>query len=108
MGRAPSNEIIIADEACSRHHCELFDRDGSWLVRDLQSRNGTRIENELLQRETVITPGQRLRVGECELVFTHDLSELCPDEAGQETDEHPTAHLPPNPTIEPEPTILGK
>lgn len=108
MGRAPANEIVITDEACSRHHCELHDRDGTWFVRDLRSRNGTRIENELLQGETVINPGQRLQVGECELVFTHDLSELCPDEVGQETDEHPTAHLPPTLlSTEPEPTILG-
>jgi len=107
LGRAPSNEIIIADDACSRNHCEIFHRDGSWFVRDLNSRNGTHIDGELLDGESLIRQGQKLQVGECELVFTHDLSEVLPDEAGPEADDHPTATLHPESNQDPEPTILG-
>ncbi|MFN8856247.1 MAG: sigma 54-interacting transcriptional regulator [Planctomycetaceae bacterium] len=107
LGRAPSNEIIITDDACSRNHCEIFHREGTWFVRDLKSRNGTLIDGELLEGEAPIRQGQKLQVGECELVFTHDLSEVSPEVAGEEVDEHPTATLNLESTQDPEPTILG-
>ena len=41
IGRAPTNQIVIKDERCSRAHAELFHSQGHWVVRDLESRNGT-------------------------------------------------------------------
>ena len=41
VGRAPTNQIVIKDERCSRCHAEVFLSQGTWTLRDLESRNGT-------------------------------------------------------------------
>ena len=35
IGRAPTNQIVIKDERCSRNHAELFMSEGHWVLRDL-------------------------------------------------------------------------
>ena len=44
IGRAPTNQIVVKDDRCSRNHAELFLSDGRWTVRDLDSRNGTLVD----------------------------------------------------------------
>ena len=40
---APTNQIVIKDERCSRCHAEVFFSQGEWTLRDLESRNGTAV-----------------------------------------------------------------
>ena len=35
IGRAPTNQIVIKDERCSRFHAEIFMTRGEWTLRDL-------------------------------------------------------------------------
>ena len=49
LGRANTNRIILKDEQCSREHAEVYYADGRWCLRDLNSLNGTRINNDALQ-----------------------------------------------------------
>jgi len=65
MGRAPGNEIVLADPHVSRVHAQLRwdDRQG-WLVTDLGSHNGTyvnghRVATAPLREGDVITVGRR-------------------------------------------------
>ncbi|MBL8869904.1 MAG: FHA domain-containing protein, partial [Planctomycetaceae bacterium] len=41
IGRGSTNAIVIPEEMCSRVHAEIADIDGSWVLKDLKSRNGT-------------------------------------------------------------------
>jgi len=41
LGRAPTNRIVLHDERASRFHAEVCAVDDGWVVRDLESRNGT-------------------------------------------------------------------
>ena len=43
IGRAPTNQIVVKDERCSRCHAEIFFSEDQWTLRDLDSRNGTMI-----------------------------------------------------------------
>ena len=43
FGRDPEVDISIDDDSVSRQHCELCWMDGAWVVRDLGSTNGTRV-----------------------------------------------------------------
>ena len=36
IGRAPTNRVVVPDDICSRHHCEIYQADGGWLLRDLE------------------------------------------------------------------------
>ncbi|HET6881132.1 MAG TPA: sigma 54-interacting transcriptional regulator [Pirellulales bacterium] len=79
IGRAPTNQVVIKDERCSRCHAELFTAEGQWVLRDLDSRNGTAINTSLIQGDQTLTPGDVIRIGNCQLAFVHDLSQAFPE-----------------------------
>ena len=70
VGSHPLNEVEVRDRTVSRFHCEVFvDREGRAWVKDLGSRNGTRV-NGVRVREAELQEGMVLRVGQLELAFT--------------------------------------
>ena len=62
LGRACEVTLPLPHPLVSRRHCELVDRDGSLLVRDLGSTNGTFVGSERIT-ESVLEHGQLLTVG---------------------------------------------
>jgi Nif-specific regulatory protein len=79
VGRAPTNQIVIKDERCSRNHAELFLTDDEWTLRDLDSRNGTVIGDQAIKGDRILQPGDVIRIGRCQLVFVHNLSQAFSD-----------------------------
>lgn len=68
VGRGTDCHIILTDPLCSRVHCVLERRDGSWWIRDTQSRNGTYVNNQKID-EAQLQPGASIRVGSAEFKF---------------------------------------
>jgi len=66
VGRVEDNTFEIAEASVSSHHCELLLRGSDVLVRDLNSTNGTFINGEKIS-ESVLKPGQVLRLGQVEM-----------------------------------------
>jgi transcriptional regulator with GAF, ATPase, and Fis domain len=81
IGRAPTNNIVLKDERCSRNHAEILVVDDQWVLRDLDSRNGTMIGESLVEGEYTLRPGDVIRVGHSQLVFVYSLSEAFSDTA---------------------------
>jgi len=79
IGRAPTNQIVVKDERCSRTHVEVFMSGGRWMLRDLESRNGTMVGNRRITEDWALTPGDIIRIGRSQLVFVHRLSEAFSD-----------------------------
>jgi transcriptional regulator with GAF, ATPase, and Fis domain/pSer/pThr/pTyr-binding forkhead associated (FHA) protein len=79
IGRAPTNQIVIKDERCSRTHVEVFMTGGQWTLRDLDSRNGTLVGNQRVIEDWPLKPGDVIRIGHTQLVFVHKLSEAFSD-----------------------------
>src|SRR5271156_3480606 len=79
IGRAPTNQIVIKDERCSRCHAEVFLSQGTWILRDLESRNGTLVGSEIVRGDCTLRPGDIIRIGQSQLAFVHDLSKAFPD-----------------------------
>lgn len=74
IGRGPDNEIRLPDPSVSRHHA-LLERDPrGWVVRDLESTNGTHHNGARVQRAS-IAPGDRLKIGAFELAVEDDAAE---------------------------------
>ncbi|TNJ28130.1 FHA domain-containing protein [Giardia muris] len=48
IGRAPSCDITLTDSFCSRRHAILYFQDGTPMIRDLDSRTGTTVNNIVL------------------------------------------------------------
>ena len=68
LGREGDVDFRVPHPSVSRCHCEVWLTDEAVLVRDLNSRNGTFIENEPVN-EAELTQGQILRVGDVELLL---------------------------------------
>jgi pSer/pThr/pTyr-binding forkhead associated (FHA) protein len=62
VGRHPSCDIVLRFAPVSGRHCELEWSEGSWFVRDLGSRNGTRVDGTRCQAQRV-SPGSILWIG---------------------------------------------
>ena len=74
IGRAPTNQIVIKDERCSRCHAEIFFSEDQWILRDLDSRNGTVIGPARVRGDHLLEAGEIIRIGQSQLRFVHDLS----------------------------------
>ena len=79
IGRAPTNQIVIKDERCSRCHAEVFLSQGEWTLRNLESRNGTAVGAQIVRGDHALAPGEIIRIGQSQLAFVHDLSQAFPD-----------------------------
>ncbi|MCA9101790.1 MAG: sigma 54-interacting transcriptional regulator, partial [Planctomycetales bacterium] len=75
IGRAPTNQVVIQDERCSRCHAEVFMAGSNWTLRDLDSRNGTAVGGRLINGDYVLTPGEIIRIGKSQLAYVNELSQ---------------------------------
>ncbi|MGA2179376.1 MAG: FHA domain-containing protein [Verrucomicrobiota bacterium] len=66
IGRVEDNMFQIAESSVSSHHCEVLLRGSDIVIKDLNSTNGTFINDEQIT-ERVLKPGQTLRLGQVEL-----------------------------------------
>lgn len=63
IGRAREATLTLPHPLVSRQHCELFEKDGMLYVKDLGSTNGTFVDNQKIEEETLLNPEQLLTVG---------------------------------------------
>jgi transcriptional regulator with GAF, ATPase, and Fis domain len=69
LGRGAPSDIRIPDRSLSGQHCRFEPAEGGgWKVVDLQSRNGTYV-NEVLVRQRLLQPGDLVRLGRVGLRF---------------------------------------
>ncbi len=68
VGRANRSDFILDAALVSRVHCRLStDACGDLSVEDLDSTNGTFVNDQRVSGRAVLSPGDRLRVGRVEL-----------------------------------------
>lgn len=68
VGRSPESDLMIPDIQVSRKHCEIEETSGGWVVRDLDSRNGTYVGG-MEVGEFVLSDGDEIRIGHATLRF---------------------------------------
>ena len=73
IGRSPYNMIVLDDSSVSGRHAQLERSGDVYRVKDLNSTNGTRVNNEIIA-EVTLRIGDRLRFGKVEARFEADLS----------------------------------
>lgn len=67
IGRAPDNDIQIDNLAVSSHHAKVYGEEGKLIIEDLNSLNGTFVNNQRIQRVTLKQSDQVL-IGKHHLV----------------------------------------
>ena len=73
IGATPENDLQIDDETVSRNHCRIFREGDHFLIRDLESTNGTFV-NRVRIREAFLKPDSTVQLGNSELRF-HPIDE---------------------------------
>ncbi|HEU5116658.1 MAG TPA: FHA domain-containing protein [Isosphaeraceae bacterium] len=63
VGRQDGCQIRISSSQVSRKHCEIFEKKGLLLVKDLGSSNGTFVNGKKIDGQQVLEPGNMLTVG---------------------------------------------
>jgi FHA domain/Domain of unknown function (DUF1707) len=64
LGRSRSCDCVVAEASVSRRHAELRREGERWLLRDLGSLNGTRVNGMRVVEEIEVHPGDRLSFGD--------------------------------------------
>jgi len=63
IGRGSQCDVRPDDTYVSQLHAKISDRNGSWVVEDLGSTNGTYLNQRKVTAPTGISPGDRIRIG---------------------------------------------
>lgn len=69
IGRHPECEFPIRQEDVSRRHAEIRFQDGGYVLYDLESTNGTYLNNERVEGMRNLLPGDRIEIGPCTITF---------------------------------------
>ncbi|MEV6286389.1 DUF1707 and FHA domain-containing protein [Kribbella sp. NPDC051770] len=70
IGRGPGATLRIADASVSRRHAELRHVGEGWMVRDLNSMNGTHLNGSRITSPTAVRAGDILQFGSILYVLT--------------------------------------
>jgi hypothetical protein len=69
MGRSRQCDVTVDDPNVSRQHAEVRPRGGSWVLNDLGSTNGSRLNGHRVEGSEVLKPGDEIEVGTTVLRF---------------------------------------
>ena len=72
IGRRESCDICLRFPNISTVHCELAYKDGYWVIRDLASTNGIKVNGERL-RFRPLRPGDRITIGKRDYIINYEL-----------------------------------
>jgi hypothetical protein len=68
IGRTPENQIRLNKPAVSRRHAQIAQSEGGYVLRDLNSENGTYVNGEKV-KDRPLADGDRVQIGTVRFVF---------------------------------------
>ena len=101
IGRQASEEGQLGQDAeISRRHARIARSNGSFVVEDLGSTNGTFVNGRRISKPEILSPGDRIQVGATTMVVQVSVPAAAPDadtrsSARMPTPEPPTETTPP-------------
>ena len=69
IGRSRQCDIVIEDPNVSRQHAEVRPRGGAWVLTDLGSTNGSRLNGRRIEHPEVVQPGDEIEIGTSVITF---------------------------------------
>ncbi len=73
LGRARANDVVLDDVAVSSQHCRIRPEGDRFVLQDLESTNGTRVNDRRVKKH-VLAEGDVVQIGETRLEFRMDTS----------------------------------
>jgi len=71
LGRHPDCDIVLDVQAVSRQHARIVRNGSDFFVEDMESRNGTYVNGEKIDKRRLLRDNDRLKI--CNLLFTFRL-----------------------------------
>ncbi len=81
LGRSPECHVTLDDPLVSREHAKIVVEGERALFRDLGSRNGSKLNGQTMLGEAELHDGDRIRLGNQELVFSRVVAPKRPGRA---------------------------
>jgi hypothetical protein len=69
IGRGEENDVVIPHASVSRHHARLMRRDGGFELMDLNSTNGSYVDDRQVRGSAFLSAGTQLRLGDIRFVL---------------------------------------
>jgi hypothetical protein len=69
IGRSRDADVVLSDENISRRHAEVRPSGGSWIVKDLGSTNGVKVNGRRIQGPQSLKPGDTIELGTSRITF---------------------------------------
>jgi FhaA, N-terminal domain/FHA domain len=69
LGRSRQCDVMLDDPNVSRTHAEVRPRGGSWVLSDLGSTNGSRLNGSRVKGSEVLKPGDEIELGTSRIKF---------------------------------------
>jgi hypothetical protein len=71
LGRGEDNDIVIPHASVSRTHARLLKRNGAYELTDLNSTNGSFVDDRQIRSSTVVSNGSQVRLGDIRFVLRY-------------------------------------
>ena len=72
IGRSRDCDVVLADDNVSRRHAEIRPSGGSWIVKDLGSTNGVKVNGRRIQGPQSLKRGDTIQLGTARLTFEQE------------------------------------
>src|SRR3712207_5443138 len=69
IGRSRDCDVVLSDPNVSRRHAELRANGRAWVIADLGSTNGVKVNGRRIQGTAPLNPGDRIALGTADLRF---------------------------------------
>jgi FHA domain/Integrin beta chain VWA domain len=69
IGRGEDNDVVIPHASVSRQHARLMRRDGGFELMDLNSTNGSYVDDRQIRGSAFLSAGSRVRLGDIRFVL---------------------------------------
>jgi hypothetical protein len=69
LGRSRDADVVLNDPNVSRHHAEVRPSGGSWIVNDLGSTNGIKLNGRRVRGPESLKPGDEIELGTSRVTF---------------------------------------
>lgn len=69
IGRTPECDVVLYDAGVSRKHCRIFSEGHRFIIEDMGSSNGTRLNGEPITKKQELADGDQLTLGPVVFVF---------------------------------------
>lgn len=92
VGRGDECDLQLEDHAISKKNTRIFNKDGTWMVEDLNSTNGTMLDGIIINVEK-LKDGSEIAVGNFVLIFKLPESGLDEEKTVSAASHQRTEHL---------------